>query len=311
MSVACSGSGSCIVGREPTWWCRPPPARRWCRCRPTPAVCRGRRRRPWRPSRARVVVATAAGCGRDGQKQRCEHSRRADVNTSHRSVPLSLSFTRRENAPAAPTAGRWIESKVLDPRSPKRLGADSPRRRAQTPRPRPGCRSPRRSRTARRRRWPGASRLMLTPACSRATDSRVPGRSWPQPCGRLTTPRRISSLTSTTALDRRRLRRDPGRRPVGQTALAPRRRGWTISVQRGLPFTSTVHVVHPRVVGAHVAAADQHQPSAATRPCGRRSRGRSPRMSSCASSTSPDGGARALRRAAAPSGRSRRRGVVA
>jgi len=46
---------------------------------------------------------------------------------------------------------------------------------------------------------PGASTLLQAPARSRATESRAPGLSWPQPCGRDTTPGSISSLTSTGA----------------------------------------------------------------------------------------------------------------
>ena len=37
--------------------------------------------------------------------------------------------------------------------------------------------------------------LTLAPACARATSIRVPGRWWPKPWGRQTTPGRIASVT--------------------------------------------------------------------------------------------------------------------
>src|SRR5439155_6903871 len=44
-----------------------------------------------------------------------------------------------------------------------------------------------------------ASRLEFTPAWAVATAISTPGRSWPHPCGRQTTPGMTASVTSTAA----------------------------------------------------------------------------------------------------------------
>ena len=85
---------------------------------------------------------------------------------------------------------------------------------------------------------PGASRLLLTPACSRAIDIRVPGLSCPQPWGSDTTPGIISSLTSTgtsisPAVDETRAT-EPS-----VTPLAAASSGWINKVQRSFPLTRT------------------------------------------------------------------------
>ena len=59
-----------------------------------------------------------------------------------------------------------------------------------------------------------ASRLLFAPACSAATPSCMPGSSWPQPCGMLTTPGITASVTSTVTSIEPVLGGDPrGRRP--------------------------------------------------------------------------------------------------
>ena len=72
----------------------------------------------------------------------------------------------------------------------------------------------------------------------------------------------IASVTSTgtsTAPARELTRaRPPSARPSRAASS-----GWTCSVQRSLPFTSSGEVVHPRVVRAQLAAADQHQAAVA------------------------------------------------
>ena len=85
----------------------------------------------------------------------------------------------------------------------------------------------------------GASRLLLTPACSRATAMRVPGRSWPQPWGRRHHARHHLVAHLDRHLDAAGLRRHAGasRRRRGRRRAASS--GWTSSVQRSLPFTST------------------------------------------------------------------------
>ena len=95
-------------------------------------------------------------------------------------------------------------------------------------------------------------------ACTAATSRRVPGRSWPQPWGRLTTPGRTASVTSTgttisPAADRRRTRRAVGDTSVGRVV--------GVDVQRAavLALHEDRQVVHPRVVRTQVAPADEDE----------------------------------------------------
>ena len=84
-----------------------------------------------------------------------------------------------------------------------------------------------------------ANTFEFTPACSAATRIWAPGRSWPQPCGRLTTPGRIASVTSTGATTSPDPRGDPRGAAVGQSE----RVGIVgVHLQRAarLPFTSTL-----------------------------------------------------------------------
>ena len=77
--------------------------------------------------------------------------------------------------------------------------------------------------------------------------------------GNATTPGMIASVTSTgtSIAPARELTR--ARPPSLEPEPRRRRRGATCSVQRGLPLHQVREVVHPGVVGAQVAAADQHQ----------------------------------------------------
>ena len=76
---------------------------------------------------------------------------------------------------------------------------------------------------------------MFTPRWALATLSRVSSMSWPHPCGRLTTPGIISSLTSTsTSIDRAPLAiraRPPSARPSRDASVA-----LTRAVQRNGPL---------------------------------------------------------------------------
>ena len=101
----------------------------------------------------------------------------------------------------------------------------------------------------------------------------------------------ISSLSSTGASSapaaERTLARPPSARPSRSASS-----GWTSSVQRSLPFTSARQVVHPGVVRAQLAAADQQH--AVVRRCRSRraparSRSTSATIGSGASSILPDG----------------------
>ena len=89
--------------------------------------------------------------------------------------------------------------------------------------------------------------------------ARAPGRSWPQPCGQAdhAGPDRVGDL------DRRRDRAHPRARPGPASPSARPRRaassGCTWSGAAVLALHQHLDVVHPRVVGAQVAAADQHQ----------------------------------------------------
>ena len=103
-----------------------------------------------------------------------------------------------------------------------------------------------------------ASTLLFTPACAEATPIRTPSASWPHPCGIETTPGMISSVTSTGTsiapdadVDRRVL-------AVGQPEPL---RVVGVHVQRAalLALHERRQVVHPRVVRAQLAPADQDE----------------------------------------------------
>ena len=108
-----------------------------------------------------------------------------------------------------------------------------------------------------------ASRLLLAPGCAAATSSCASGSSWPQPCGMLTTPGMIASVTSTGTSTAAALRRHAarGRRPRGRAAR--RRRDARASCSGPCPRTRLRHVVHPGVVGAQLAPPDQHDAAVA------------------------------------------------
>ena len=85
-----------------------------------------------------------------------------------------------------------------------------------------------------------------------------PGRSWPQPCGRLTTPGIISSLISTSASIERPPCADARAAAVGE----PEARGVGRVDERGAaerPLREHRQVVHPAVVRAQLAPADDHE----------------------------------------------------
>ena len=155
-------------------------------------------------------------------------------------------------------------------------------------------------------RWPGASRLLLVPACSRATA--LPG------AGPVVTPavrqahHAADDLVAHLGhrLDRAGLGGDPDRRRRRAMPSALASCGWTMQRAPAAALHEHVDVVHPRVVRAHVAPADEHEPVVRAARCGpaaaggRRGccRGRARRRPTpCAGS----------RRCAAPSGRSRPR----
>ncbi|CAM5657113.1 hypothetical protein SGLAM104S_03885 [Streptomyces glaucescens] len=97
----------------------------------------------------------------------------------------------------------------------------------------------------------------MTPGSAAAWRSRVPGRSWPQPCGRLTTPRRTASVTSATAVTA-----PPA--PLTRTDAVAHTEPFgvlRVDVQGAAVGAAREgrDVVHPGVVGAQVAAADQEQ----------------------------------------------------
>ena len=101
-----------------------------------------------------------------------------------------------------------------------------------------------------------ASTLLLTPAWAEATLIRTPAASWPQPCGIETTPGMIPSVTSTGASS------EPvGRAHRGPPAVAEPEplRVVGVDVERAalLALHERGQVVHPRVVRAQLAAADE------------------------------------------------------
>src|SRR5205814_4977552 len=84
-----------------------------------------------------------------------------------------------------------------------------------------------------------ASRLELTPAWLEAIDICTPGTSCPHPCGRLTTPGIIASVTSTSATTAPTRDDTFAERPSARpTRVASS--GLTWSVHWALPFTSTL-----------------------------------------------------------------------
>ena len=109
-----------------------------------------------------------------------------------------------------------------------------------------------------------ASMLLFAPACAAATLILASGSSWPQPCGMLTTPGMIPSVTSTgTSIEPRSdvtCARPPSSSPSRSASS-----GWTCAVQRSLPAHEVGDVVHPGVVRAQLAAADQHHAAVAVR----------------------------------------------
>ena len=100
--------------------------------------------------------------------------------------------------------------------------------------------------------------LLLTPACSRATDRRVPGRVVAPAVGERHDARHHLVGHLDGHLDACRPRELTRAVPPSARPRRPASSGWTSSVQRSLPFTSTFDVVHPAVLRAEVAAADEH-----------------------------------------------------
>ena len=138
-----------------------------------------------------------------------------------------------------------------------------------------------------------ASMLLLVPGVLGGDPHELgpPGASWPQPWGRLTTPGMIASVTSTGAYDRPRARADLGLLAVDELVAV----GVVgVDVKRALrrSLDEQRQVVHPRVVRAKIAAADEHE-----------------RRRCAASARSPARAARRRRRAARARARSSRSAV--
>ena len=72
---------------------------------------------------------------------------------------------------------------------------------------------------------------------TRRPQSRMPARSWPQPCGRHTTPGIMSAVTSAATSTCADARAQPHHRAIRRCRGAAASSGWIINVQRGLPFT--------------------------------------------------------------------------
>ena len=106
----------------------------------------------------------------------------------------------------------------------------------------------------------GRARSCSSPAWAAAVAIALPAASWPHPCGIETTPRITASVTSTgTATSPVRPLTRAGSPSVRPSRAASS--GWTCSVHCSLPAHEQVEVVHPRVVGAQLAAADEHHPA--------------------------------------------------
>ncbi len=151
-----------------------------------------------------------------------------------------------------------------------------------------------------------ASTLLFTPACADATPIRTPSASWPQPCGIDTTP----GMIVVGHLDRR-LERAGGRAHARAAAVGEAEPLGVVRVHVERAALLALHerrqVVHPRVVRAQLAAADQdHAAVPLARRARARSRSTSATIGSGASSTLPDG-VRSSPAAAARAGRGRRR----
>ena len=93
-----------------------------------------------------------------------------------------------------------------------------------------------------------------TPACGPRRAASGAAAAWPQPCGRLTTPGAMSSVTRTRTSPRcTRLSSSADRRRRRCRARAASF-GCRKSMQRSAPETSDGHVVHPRVVACAARA---------------------------------------------------------
>ena len=97
--------------------------------------------------------------------------------------------------------------------------------------------------------------LRLAPGRCAASERRVPARLWPQPCGRLTTPGIMSPLSCTRASMAACAARMRAMAAVGQTqalrVVGMDQRGAALG-----PFGQQRQVVHPAVVRAYFAPAD-------------------------------------------------------
>ena len=134
--------------------------------------------------------------------------------------------------------------------------------------------------------------LLFTPARSAATRRRVPGWPWPHPWGRLTTPGRTASVTSTGASTDPTLLLTVATPPSAR----PRRAascGCTCRVQRGLPFTSTSTLcIHELLLRRWRRPTSSNSPASAWRAhsvCRSARRARSAISTGWFNSTMPDG----------------------
>ena len=130
-------------------------------------------------------------------------------------------------------------------------------------------------------------------------------RSWPQPCGMLTTPgrMRVGDLDRAHAPDPTR-DRDPGRARRRRGRAGRRRRGGRAAVQRGLPFTSTSTLCIHELFDRRSRRPTSTKPVVAAAVEAARRRATSARIGSGASSIIPS----AVRRHVGQPGLERRRG---
>ena len=128
--------------------------------------------------------------------------------------------------------------------------------------PRPGSRSARRCRTAARPSTRRPARCCSRPRAPRATPIRTPSAPWPQPCGIETTPGMMSSVVSTGASSEPAAELIQRGLAVGETEPLGVV-GMDVERAALLALHERRQVVHPRVVRAQLAAADQHHPAVA------------------------------------------------
>ena len=220
-----------------------------------------------RPARIRAAVERALSDGRlQAGARRMQDAFERDGAVETVAILEEMATARAEPA-TAPDEDRKSRSTAL-------ALTGGPMGTGQEPAPpRPGSRSAPRCPTAGRPGCSSASTLLFTPACSAATRICAPAASWPQPCGMLDHAGHDRVGDLHRRLDRAgRASVTRGRAPSSSPSRSASS-GCTCSGAALLAPHQRLEVVHPGVVRAQLAAADQHH----ARPFGAAERRAQPR----------------------------------